>query len=166
MRNITIDVSFTNVSKRTGGPYKDDYECDPAFSSSAPEVATDGTIDLSQVNEEVELTFVLLTTSFPMKKQDYPCSYPAQRNQSFWIGRRNGPPPGKGNAPPFKDVVPVQSPFSVGKGSDATHAILFDQNGDGEEYKYCLVIDFALGGTTKSIVIDPIIINRKPDAEV
>ena len=165
MKTITIDVSFANVAKRNGGPYRDTYGCDATFASTAPEVQTNGDIDLSQVDDEVEITFVLQTTSFPMNQQNYNCSYPAQRNESFWIGRRNGPPPQKGNAPPFKDVPGPNGPFTVGRGSDGTHAILFDENDDGEGYKYCMVIDFQLGAATKSIVIDPVIINRQPDQE-
>ena len=165
-RMIPIDVTFSNVTKRTSGAYREKYGCDAVFTSAAPEIQTDGTATLSGVEEDVQLVFNLKTTSFPMNKKSYNCGFPAAHNTSFWIARKTAPPPQANDAPPFKGNGKLDGQFDVETRSTDREAILNDANNDGQEYEYCLIVDFQLGGATKSIVIDPVIINRKPGADI
>ena len=161
-KEIEIDVTFTNVTKLTGGDYKNDYGCDATFASTAPEVQANGDIDLRGVKEKAKLIFKLKTTSFPLNNQTYQCRFPEPLNESFWIGPKKGPPPQKGDAPPFAGGGTLDGQFAVGNSSEKTKAILQDENDDGGQFKYCLVIQFEVGGAKKHIVIDPVIINRTP----
>lgn len=163
-KDIEIDVTFSNVTKLTGGDYKNDYGCDATFASTAQEVQPNGDIDLSEVKKKAKLIFTLKTTSFTLNNQTYDCRFPDPLNESFWIGPKKGPPPQKGNAPPFAGKSTLDGQFAVGNNSEKTKAILEDENDGGGPFKYCLLIQFEVGGAKKEIVIDPVIINRRPAA--
>ena len=162
-KDISIDVTISNVRKRTGQPYTDQYECDFHFASTASEVTDNGDVDLSGVTQDAKLTFNLKTASFVMNNQTYQCAFPSSVNEAFWIARQGGPPPGKGNAPPMAGGNKLGDQFAVGNDSNSTKAILQDDNDDGNSWKYCLAMEFALGKAPKDIIIDPVIINRQPD---
>ena len=147
MTNSNINVSVSNYRRNGSGPTGT-----LTFNFSGQHVAADGTIDLSQVGDSVDLQFNLGITG---GSGGPPNVRWAAADDAIWIKHGNGCPSHVGHEPGQFGNPQTPGP-NILKITDANAT----PRGQSPEYGYLLRVVVDDNGTPVTCTHDPMIINR------
>lgn len=163
---MTIQVSvnvFVSNTKSSSKGYKGDFVYQQTSPTDKLYVQEDGSMDLSDVSDEVQIAFVWSSPWVLIDDRILNAMWGGPLNANIWISEGENSTPNSGDAPP---VDPGSGDFyaPTPPANQPQNLTVVDKNDDGKKYKYtlhCWVNDGTSDGT--AIFDDPKVVNRSLD---